>query len=452
MTLKTVILAAGQGTRMKSNIPKVLHEIAGKPMVEKVVESVDNFKGDVVIVYGHNGQQVKSKIHNENIIWIEQADQLGTGHAVQQAFNEINDKDIVVILYADVPLITEPTIRKLIEKVSANTMALLTVELDDPTGYGRIIRNESGVSKIVEQKDASAEELETNEINTGIMSVMGKSLKKWLSQLNNSNAQREYYLTDIIEMAVSDNVTVTTVQPSSEYEVMGVNSRSQLNELERHYQLRLAEKLMDAGVTLADKNRLDIRGELNLNGIDCFIDVNCVFEGDIELGSNVHIGPNCIISNSKIADNVTIKANSVLEDCMIASDCTIGPFARLRPGAELSEDVHIGNFVEVKKSKVGVGSKINHLSYIGDSDIGSGVNIGAGTITCNYDGVNKFRTTIEDGAFIGSGSQLVAPIKVGAGATLGAGTTLSKNAPNDALTVTRAKQMTLKSWKKPIKD
>lgn len=452
MNIKTIILAAGKGTRMKSNKAKVLHEIAGKPMLQRVVESVDDLAGDVIVVYGHGGDEVKKTLQGLPISWVEQAEQLGTGHAVQVAMSHIGNDDTVLILYGDVPLIKSETLHQMVKGLDTDTLSLLTVKLNDPSGYGRIVRDKGLIIKIVEQKDANDEELKITEVNTGMMAVKGGLLKTWLAKLRNENTQNEYYLTDIIEMAVNDGVTVKAFNPSDEYEVQGVNSKLQLNELERHYQNELAEGLMNAGVTLADKSRIDIRGSLNLQGLDVYIDVNTVFEGDVGLAENVIIGPNCVIKNAVIGANSIIKANSVLEDCIVGSDCKVGPFARLRPGAKLGDGSMVGNFVEIKKSTVGEGSKISHLSYIGDAEIGKGVNIGAGTITCNYDGVNKFKTVIEDGAFIGSGTQLVAPVIVGKEATLGAGTTLSKNAPPEALTVTRAKQITLKSWKKPTKD
>jgi len=451
MNIKTVILAAGKGTRMVSEKAKVLHQIAGKSMLQRVVESAESLDSKVLVVYGHDGEQVKQAHSGFNIAWVEQTEQLGTGHAVKQVSPLIEDNDIVLILYGDVPLIKADTLKQMVNSVNDQCMSLLTVQLENPTGYGRIVRVNNKVTKIVEQKDASEAELLVDEVNTGIMAVKGVQLTQWLGRLNNNNAQGEYYLTDIIEMAVNDGVLIKTIQPDNEYEVQGVNSKVQLNELERQYQRLKALELMSLGVTLADKARIDIRGDVTLTGSDVYIDINNVFEGDVSLGKNVHIGPNCVIQNAVISDGVVIKANSVLENCSVGKNSIIGPFARLRPGTELANDVRIGNFVEIKKTIVGEGSKVNHLSYIGDAVIGTGVNIGAGTITCNYDGVNKHKTEIKDGAFIGSGTQLVAPITVGAEATLGAGTTLSKDAPSDALTVTRAKQITLKGWSKPVK-
>jgi bifunctional UDP-N-acetylglucosamine pyrophosphorylase/glucosamine-1-phosphate N-acetyltransferase len=452
MALKTIILAAGKGTRMKSNLPKVLHPVAGKPMLHHVVEAASSLGGDITIVYGHGGDQVKDKSTQINLKWAEQVEQLGTGHAVQQAQSSIEDDDTVLILYGDVPLTNPQTLKKLVSKSSKHVLALLTVKLDKPTGYGRIIRQNNNVERIVEQKDASEAELLVTEVNTGILAVNGQHLKSWLSKLQSNNAQGEFYLTDIIEMAVNDGVLVETVSPDSEFEVMGVNSKRELNIVERHYQKTQAEALMDMGVTLADANRIDIRGELDIQGTDIYIDVNCVFEGKVTLGSHVNIAANCNMTNTMLADGVTVKPNSVLEDCRVGENSSIGPYARLRPGAVLNKNVHVGNFVEIKKTNVGDGSKISHLSYIGDAEIGKAVNIGAGTITCNYDGVSKFKTIIEDDVFIGSDTQLVAPVVVKKGATIGAGTTLTKTAPEGELTLSRAKQITLKGWKKPTKD
>jgi len=452
MDIKTIILAAGKGTRMRSNKAKVLHKIADKPMLQRVVESVDDLGGDVIVVYGHDGEQVKSSLSSLELSWVEQAEQLGTGHAVQQAIKYINKGDIALILYGDVPLIKKSTLANMVRGIDKSNMSLLTVNLDNPTGYGRIVRSNGSIQKIVEQKDATDLELEITEVNTGIMAVNGELLASWLSALKSDNAQNEYYLTDIIEMAVKEGVSVNAVHPSNEQEVQGVNSKSQLNELERHYQRGVAEELMNKGATLADASRIDVRGEVVLKGVDIYIDCNVIFEGNVELGENVTIGANCHITNAVIQDNAQIKPNSVLENCVIGSNCSIGPFARIRPGTVLADNAHVGNFVEIKKSNVGEGSKISHLSYIGDAEIGSKVNIGAGTITCNYDGVNKFKTVIEDDVFIGSDTQLVAPVTVRKGASIGAGTTLTKEAPENALTLSRSKQITLKGWKKPTKD
>ena len=454
MSIKTIILAAGQGTRMRSARSKVLHEIANKALLQHVYETSQSIDDNrVFIIYGHGGETVKQTLSNLDATWIEQRLQLGTGHAVQQAIHHVEDGDTVLILYGDVPLLKAQTIQTLLKKVSATSLALLTVTLDDPTGYGRIVRDKDhAVIKIVEQKDANEVELQINEGNTGILACKGKQLKNWLSRLSNNNAQNEYYLTDIIEMAVEDGLTVETTQATSVDEVLGVNNRNQLAHLERVYQLEQANQLMEKGITLRDPNRIDVRGSFAELGQDIDVDVNVIFEGTNRIGSNVIIGPNCLIKNATIADDVEILANSIIEDASVGTGSRIGPFARLRPQAELADHVHIGNFVEIKKSTVASGSKINHLSYIGDSEIGSKVNIGAGTITCNYDGVNKFKTIIEDGAFIGSDTQLVAPVTVGKNATIGAGSTITKDTPAEQLTLSRAKQISVPTWQRPVKQ
>jgi len=454
MALKTIILAAGQGTRMRSAKPKVLHEIANRPMLQHVYEtSISLDDNSVYIVYGHGGEIVKQALSSLNAVWIEQKQQLGTGHAVQQAIHHVEDGDTVLILYGDVPLLQAQTIHTLLKKVSHTSVALLTVNLDDPTGYGRIVRDKDhAVIKIVEQKDANEVELQISEGNTGILACKGNRLKQWLGRLGNNNAQNEYYLTDIIEMAVEDGLSIETSQPGSADEVLGVNNRSQLAYLERSYQNRQAQQLMAQGVTLRDPQRVDVRGEFIELGQDIDVDINVIFEGRNRIASNVKIGPNCLIKNASIAEGVEILANSVIEDAEIGAGSRIGPFARLRPQSQLADHVHIGNFVEIKKSTVASGSKINHLSYIGDSEVGSGVNIGAGTITCNYDGVNKFKTVIEDGAFIGSDTQLIAPVTVGRNATIGAGSTITKDAPAEQLTLSRGKQMTIAGWQRPSKQ
>lgn len=437
---------------MKSNTAKVLHKIAGKPMLQWVVDTANQLDSRTVVVYGHDAEQVKKTTIGNSIRWVEQKQQLGTGHAVQQAVDELADDDLVLILYADVPLIKSSTLAKMLAAVDNNTMSLLTVKLNNATGYGRIVRDNGRVIKIVEQKDATQEQLQITEVNTGIMAIKGSHLIRCLSQLNNDNAQNEYYLTDIIEMLVNSGVSIDTTQPDNEYEVQGVNSKSQLNLLERYQQRSIAEGLMEQGVTLADANRIDVRGELVVNGNDIFIDCNVVFEGKVTLGSNVSIGANCVIRNAQIDDCAQIFSHSVLEDCCVGKETKVGPFARIRPGTVLGDNSQVGNFVEVKKTKLGKGSKINHLSYIGDAEVGQCVNIGAGTITCNYDGVNKSKTIIEDGAFIGSDTQLVAPVTVGKNATIAAGTTLTKDAAENSLSLSRTKQTTLKGWKRPTKD
>ena len=453
MSIKTIILAAGQGSRMRSKRPKVLHKIADKSLLEHVCNTSLQLKdNDIFVIYGHGGEQVKTQLSSLNISWIEQVCQLGTGHAVQQAEAEINDEDTVLILYGDVPLLKKSTLETLLENVSDNSLALLTVTLKNPTGYGRIIRDsDQQVIKIIEQKDATASELQINEGNTGVLAAQGKKLKDWLSRLANNNAQQEYYLTDVIEMAVNDGLEIKTSQPEMIDEVLGVNNRQQLSHLERVYQSQQADKLMERGVSLRDPARLDVRGNFSSLGEEIEIDINVIFEGTNSLGDNVKIGANTLIINSVIEADVEILSHCIIDNAIVGKGSRVGPFARLRPQAKLGEKVHIGNFVEIKKSTIAIGSKVNHLSYIGDSLIGRGVNIGAGTITCNYDGVNKFQTIIEEGAFIGSNTQLVAPITVGKNATIGSASTLTKNAPADKLTLTRAKQMTIKGWQRPVK-
>jgi len=453
MSIKTIILAAGQGTRMRSSLPKVLHALANKPLLQHVYETSRSLpENRVFIIYGHGGETVKQRLSDIDATWIEQRQQLGTGHAVQQAIDYVEDGDTVLVLYGDVPLIKVQTLETLLKKVSLTSLALLTVTLDDPTGYGRIVRDKDhAVIKIVEQKDANESELQITEGNTGILACKGSQLKGWLSRLSNNNAQNEYYLTDVIEMAVDDGLTIETTQAGSQDEVLGVNNRIQLAHLERVYQMEQAQLLMEKGITLRDPSRIDVRGEFAEIGQDIDIDINVIFEGVNRIGSNVKIGPNCLIKNAAIAEGVEILANSVIEDAVVGPNSRIGPFARLRPQAELADHVHIGNFVEIKKSSVASGSKINHLSYIGDSEIGSKVNIGAGTITCNYDGVNKFKTVIEDGAFIGSDTQLVAPVTVGKNATIGAGSTITRDTPAEQLTLSRVKQMSIPAWERPKK-
>jgi bifunctional UDP-N-acetylglucosamine pyrophosphorylase/glucosamine-1-phosphate N-acetyltransferase len=453
MKITTIILAAGKGTRMCSDLPKVLHKIANRPLLRHVYDMSYQLNNNVIkIVYGHGANLVRKVLADIDVSWVEQKQQLGTGHAVQQVSDQISDSDIVLILYGDVPLLKLSTVKGLLANVSDKTLALLTVKLKNPTGYGRIVRDSSGkVTKIVEEKDASITEKEIVEGNTGIMAVEGNKLKKWLNQLSNDNAQGEYYLTDIIEMAVADQITIITTQPESVDEVLGVNNRIQLSHLERVYQQEQAIMLMERGVTLMDPARFDLRGTIVKLGIDIVCDVNVIIEGENSIGNNVIIGANTHIKNSIIGDNVEILANCIIENSVVGQGSKIGPYARLRPETVLAENVHIGNFVELKKSTVASFSKINHLSYIGDATVGAQVNIGAGTITCNYDGVNKFRTIIEDGAFIGSDTQLIAPVTVGKNATIGAGSTITRDSPENQLTLSRAKQMTLAGWKRPVK-
>jgi bifunctional UDP-N-acetylglucosamine pyrophosphorylase/glucosamine-1-phosphate N-acetyltransferase len=453
MKITTIILAAGKGTRMCSDLPKVLHKIANRSLLRHVYDMSYQLNNNAIkIVYGHGANLVRKVLADIDVSWVEQKQQLGTGHAVQQVSDQISDSDIVLILYGDVPLLKLATVKGLLANVSDKTLALLTVKLKNPTGYGRIVRDTLGkVTKIVEEKDASITEKKIVEGNTGIMAVQGNKLKKWLNQLSNHNAQGEYYLTDIIEMAVADQITIITTQPESVDEVLGVNNRIQLSHLERVYQQEQAIMLMERGVTLMDPARFDLRGTIVKLGIDIVCDVNVIIEGENSIGNNVIIGANTHIKNSIIADNVEILANCIIENSVVGQGSKIGPYARLRPETVLAENVHIGNFVELKKSTVASFSKINHLSYIGDATVGAQVNIGAGTITCNYDGVNKFRTIIEDGAFIGSDTQLIAPVTVGKNATIGAGSTITRDSPENQLTLSRAKQMTLAGWKRPVK-
>ncbi|MBU2986551.1 bifunctional UDP-N-acetylglucosamine diphosphorylase/glucosamine-1-phosphate N-acetyltransferase GlmU [Saccharophagus degradans] len=449
--LEIIILAAGKGTRMRSDKPKVLHTLAGKPFLEHVLDRSAELNADKVhVIIGHGANMVREALAGRDVNFVEQTEQLGTGHAVLQVLPHLNPESDTLILYGDVPLTKTDTLAELRAKVSDSSMGLLTVNLADPNGYGRIVRTNGSVTAIVEQKDANPEQLKIDEVNTGVMAVKSAHLAKWLPTLSNDNAQGEYYLTDIIAMSSADDIAIETAQPKDEYEVLGVNNRLQQAELERIFQRQVAEELMVAGATLLDPARLDCRGSIEV-GRDCVIDVNCVFEGKVVLGNNVHIGPNCVISDSTIGDGTVILANSILEESTLAENCNIGPFARLRPGSQLASKAKIGNFVETKKAVIGEGSKVNHLSYVGDAEIGAGVNIGAGTITCNYDGVNKSKTTIEDGAFIGSNSALVAPVTVGKNATVGAGSIVTKNSEEGDLIIARAKQSNIKGWARPVK-
>lgn len=450
-TLAVVILAAGQGTRMRSSMPKVLHRLAHMPMLEHVCNTAKSLgAGKIYVVYGHGGEQVKQACGHLDVEWVEQDRQLGTGHAVDQAMPYIKE-DQVLVLYGDVPLIRRDTLEHLRQQAGED-LALLSVELQDPAGYGRITRNTEGrVTGIVEHKDADEATLAIQEGNTGILLAPAGKLKSWLDRLENNNAQGEYYLTDVVAMAVAEGVNVAGVKANSEEEVSGVNDRLQLSRLERYYQQMNAETLMQQGVTLRDPARLDVRGEV-VCGQDVVIDVNVILEGKVSIADNVVIGPNVVIKNASIGAGSVIEANSVIEDSEIGEHCSVGPFARLRPGAKLHNRAKVGNFVEVKKAEIGEGSKVNHLSYIGDSELGKGVNIGAGTITCNYDGANKHKTVIGDDAFIGSNTALVAPVTIGKGATIGAGSTISKDAPDETLTLTRSPQKTVKNWQRPEKE
>ncbi len=453
MFLKVIILAAGKGTRMRSKHPKVLQPLAQKPLLQHVVETAEKLSCDEVIaVIGHGADAVKANIIGKNLSYAMQSEQLGTGHAVVQANDFYNDDDIVLILYGDVPLTKPLTLKNLLSLVDdTHPLALLTISLEDSSGYGRIVRSHDfKVQEIIEEKDASASQKKIKEVNTGIMAVKGKYLKGWLANLSADNAQKEYYLTDIIAMCVTDGYEILTSQPESAMEVLGINNKSQLQELERLLQAQLAQELMVTGATLIDATRVDIRGEVTI-GQDVLIDVNVIFEGKVVLGDNIRVGANCVVKNSRIGSDTVIEPFSYIEETEIAEGCSIGPYARLRPGTDLAEDVKIGNFVETKKVNIGKGSKISHLSYIGDTLMGEGCNIGAGTVTCNYDGVNKHLTEIGDHVFVGSASQLVAPVKIGSGATIGAGSTITKEAPANKLTLSRLKQITLKDWQKPEK-
>lgn len=452
MTLAVVILAAGKGTRMKSSMPKVLHPLAHKPLVQHVIDTARSLDpSQIVVVYGHGGDQVREVVIDDDLSWAEQAEQLGTGHAVQQAMPHIKEADRVLVLYGDVPLTSAETLRELLDQAGKG-MGLLTINLDNPSGYGRIVRDDKGaVERIVEQKDANADELAIQEVNTGIMVFPGEKLSGWLNGLSNNNAQGEYYLTDLLAMAVSDGVSIAVTQPEHQFEADGVNNKLQLAELERAYQRLQADRLMTDGVLLRDPNRFDLRGSLT-HGTDCEIDINVIIEGNVTLGNNVKIGANVVLRNVSIGDNTVVVENCIFDDATVGADCTIGPFSRLRPGADLTGGAHIGNFVEIKKSVVGLGSKVNHLTYIGDSQIGAGVNIGAGTITCNYDGANKHTTVIGDNAFIGSNSALVAPVTIGKGSTIGAGSVIRKDTPDNKLTLSGGKQVTIENWERPKKQ
>jgi len=452
LELTVVILAAGQGKRMKSALPKVLQPLAGEPLLGHVVSVAQLLKpARIVVVHGDGGDQVRAAMAEYELDWAQQAEQLGTGHAVKQALPQIDPDHSVLILCGDVPLIQTKTLEALIVAAGDSSLAVLTAQVEDSTGYGRIIRDaHDRVLAIVEEKDATPEQRAVTEINTGLIVCPARSLEIWLAQLKANNAQGEYYLTDIIGLAVDEGTNVEAVLAESEVEVMGINDKSQLAEAERAFQLTNAQQLMKQGVTLADPHRIDVRGEL-ICGKDVSIDVNAIFEGRVELGDNVRIGSNTVIRDSVIGAGTQIHPNCVIEEAIVAANCQIGPYARMRPGVELSEEAKLGNFVELKKSIIGPGSKVNHLSYIGDTTIGANVNVGAGTITCNYDGVNKHHTTIGDGAFIGSGVQLVAPVEVGADATIGAGSTISKSTPAGELTVGRSKQTVVRGWKRPTK-
>ena len=446
-----IILAAGQGTRMNSQTAKVLHKVGNKSLLQHVIDASRPLVNSINVIIGHHSESVKKTTSNDDINWVNQKEQLGTGHAVQQAIPHINDNSICLILYGDVPLIKTETLQILTDKAESSGFSLLSVMMENPFGYGRIIRDSNNsILSIVEQKDASKDELQVREINTGIMAIRGSILKKYLKELEPNNSQGELYLTDIVEKAVKDNVNIASFICESVAEVMGINDKNQLSQAERAYQQNKASDLMSKGLTIMDPKRFDCRGELSFKD-DCVIDVNVVFEGDNDLGKNVLISPNCIIKASKIGDNAHILANSIIENAVIGSNTSIGPFARIRPETKIGNHSKIGNFVEVKKSSIENNSKVSHLSYIGDSKIGNDVNVGAGVITCNYDGINKFQTEIKDGAFVGSNSQLVAPVTIGKNATIGAGSTITQNTPDGQLTLSRNKQSTISKWKRPLK-
>jgi len=448
-----VILAAGMGKRMNSALPKVLHPVAGQPMLSHVLDTARTLSPSrLVVVVGHGAELVRKAVGADDVAFAEQAQQLGTGHAVMQALPLLDDSQPTLVLYGDVPLTSVDTLKGLVQAAGAERLGVLTVEMPDPTGYGRIVRDAAGnIVRIVEQKDASEDVRAIREINTGIIVCPTAHLRQWLPTLRNDNSQGEYYLTDTIERAVNDGVEVVSAQPAALWETLGVNSKVQLAEIERIHQRNIAQRLLEAGVTLLDPARIDVRGELTC-GRDVTIDVGCVFEGRVHLEDGVSVGAHCVVRNTTIGAGARIQPFCHFEDAKVGPDGRIGPYARLRPGTELGQDVHIGNFVEIKNSQIADHSKANHLAYVGDATVGQRVNIGAGTITCNYNGVNKHRTVIEDDVFIGSDTQLVAPVTVRRGATIGAGTTLTKEAPADKLTLSRAKQMTLDAWQRPVKQ
>lgn len=449
--LSVVILAAGKGTRMYSDLPKVLHPIAGKPMVKHVIDTAKQLGAhNIHLVYGHGGDLMQQRLANEPVNWVLQTEQLGTGHAMQQAAPFFADDENILMLYGDAPLITKATLEKLIAAKPDKGIALLTVVLDNPTGYGRILRENGNVVGIVEQKDANAEQLKIQEVNTGVMVSDGASFKKWLTQLDNNNAQGEYYMTDVIALANRDGCQVAAVQAADLMEVEGANNHLQLTALEQYFQQKQARELLLAGVMLLDPNSFKLRGELT-HGKDVEIDMNVILKGKVRLGNRVKIGAGCVITNCDIGDDVEIKPYSVLEDSSVGANAAIGPFSRLRPGAELAENTHVGNFVEIKKAQIGKGSKVNHLTYVGDAEIGKDCNIGAGVITCNYDGANKFKTIIGDNVFIGSDSQLVAPVTIESGATIGAGSTIRDDVRHDELVTTRVPQKHIQGWERPKK-
>ena len=452
MQLSVVILAAGKGKRMNSDLPKVLQSLAGEPLLKHVITAARAMSpANTYVVYGHGGAQVQAALPREEVEWILQAEQLGTGHAVMQAMSVIPDDHLVLVLYGDVPLIGAASLKKLVEAAAGGALAVLSVEVDDAAGYGRIVCDAKGnIAAIVEQSDANSAQLKIKEVNTGLMAAPAKALREWLLNLKADNAQHEFFLTDVVGLAVAAGKRVAAIPATSPQEVAGVNDKVQLARVEAALRRTRAEQLMLAGATLADPERIDIRGEVQV-GRDVFIDVNTVLIGNVRLAEGVKIGPNCLIINSTIGAGTEIFANSVLDNATLAEDCRVGPFARLRPGTVMHREVHIGNFVEVKNTEIGAGSKANHLTYLGDSRVGMNVNVGAGTITCNYDGANKWPTFIDDNVFIGSGSMLVAPVRIGANANIGAGSTIAASTPDGKLTLARSKQVTVDNWARPAK-
>ncbi|MCJ2378480.1 bifunctional UDP-N-acetylglucosamine diphosphorylase/glucosamine-1-phosphate N-acetyltransferase GlmU [Vibrio sp. ZSDZ34] len=451
MKFSAVVLAAGKGTRMYSNMPKVLHTLAGKPMVKHVIDTCQNVGSqNIHLVFGHGGEQMQQTLSAESVNWVLQAEQLGTGHAVDQASPHIADDEKVLVLYGDVPLISEQTIENLLDAQPNGGIALLTVVLDNPAGYGRIVRRNGPVIAIVEHKDATEEQKLIKEINTGVLVATGGDLKRWLSGLSNNNAQGEYYLTDVIAAAHAEGRAVEAVHPANPIEVEGVNDRAQLARLERAFQSMQAQTLLEQGVMLRDPSRFDLRGQLQC-GMDVEIDTNVIIEGSVTLGDNVIIGTGCVLKDCEIDDNTIVRPYSVIEGATVGEKCTVGPFTRLRPGADMRNDSHVGNFVEVKNARLGEGSKANHLTYLGDAEIGQRTNVGAGVITCNYDGANKFKTVIGDDVFVGSDSQLIAPVTIADGATVGAGSTVTKDVAKDELVISRARERRIANWQRPVK-
>ena len=451
--LNIIILAAGLGKRMNSSLPKVLHSLAGKSLLSHVLDMANALLPHrICVVYGHGNDAVRDAIDNNELIWVKQEPQLGTGHALMQALPHLDKKGLTLVLYGDVPLISFETLQKLISASLKENLALLTMRLDEPAGYGRIVRDaeSNNIVAIVEDKDTNKDQKKIKEINTGIMLIPNANLHEWLPKLQNKNSQKEYYLTDIVAIAAKAGEKIEAAHPSNNWEVLGVNSKVQLAAIERTYQRNYAEKLLEQGVTLADPSRIDIRGELNC-GKDVEVDINCIFEGQVMLGDGVKIGAHCILKNVKIGAGTTILPFSLIEDADIGKNCRVGPFSRIRPGTNLADEIHIGNFVEIKNSSIDSGSKINHLSYIGDAMVGKKVNVGAGTITCNYDGINKFQTVIEDDVFIGSDTQLIAPVKITSGSTIGAGSTITMDTLPEKLTLSRSKQRSITGWKRPTK-